>query len=170
MAEVLGEASYVPHHPKKIALIFAAMRKFATRLEGQGWRVAYTRLDDSENTQTIPGELIRRAAETGAVEVIATEPGEFRLIAALEDCPIPSLLHHVNENRTDGYPTGWSYSIPLTQSMHGDCPKLALGATICLVGNTKGCLDSMLRHLQSQKESAQYMVRQSQSGHGKYCG
>ena len=46
MAEVLGEASYVPHHPKKIAFLFAAMRKFATRLEGQGWRVAYTRLDD----------------------------------------------------------------------------------------------------------------------------
>lgn len=89
MAEVMGEASYVPHHPKKIAFLFAAMRKFATRLEGQGWRVLYSRLDDPGNTQSIPGELIRRASETGAVEVLATEPGEFRLIAALEDCPIP---------------------------------------------------------------------------------
>ena len=97
MAEVLGEASYVPHHPKKIAFLFAAMRKFATRLEGQGWRVAYTRLDDSENTHSIPGELIRRAAETGAGEVIATEPGEFRLIAALEDCPIP--VHQFPDDR-----------------------------------------------------------------------
>ena len=97
MAEVLGEASYVPHHPKKIAFLFAAMRKFATRLEGQGWRVAYTRLDDSENTHSIPGELIRRAAETGATEVIATEPGEFRLIAALEDCPIP--VHQFPDDR-----------------------------------------------------------------------
>ena len=26
MAEVLGEASYVAHHPKKIILIFSAMR------------------------------------------------------------------------------------------------------------------------------------------------
>jgi deoxyribodipyrimidine photolyase-related protein len=89
MAEVMGEATYVPHHPKKIAFLFAAMRKFAARLEGQGWRVCYTRLDDPENTQTIPGELIRRASQTGATEVLATEPGEFRLIAALEDCPIP---------------------------------------------------------------------------------
>ncbi|WP_439137897.1 cryptochrome/photolyase family protein [Roseicyclus sp.] len=97
IAEVMGEASYVPHHPKKIAFLFAAMRKFATRLQGQGWRVLYTRLDDPENTQTIPGELIRRAAETGAVEVIATEPGEFRLIAALEDCPIP--VHQFPDDR-----------------------------------------------------------------------
>jgi deoxyribodipyrimidine photolyase-related protein len=89
MAEVMDEASYVPHHPKKIAYLFAAMRKFAARLEGQGWRVRYARLDDPENAGSIPGELLRRAEETGASEVLATEPGEFRLIAALEDCPIP---------------------------------------------------------------------------------
>ena len=89
MAEVMGEATYVPHHPKKIAFLFAAMRKFAARLESSGWTVRYTRLDDPDNTQTIAGELIRRASETGAKEVLATEPGEFRLIAALEDCPIP---------------------------------------------------------------------------------
>ena len=89
MAEVMGEATYVPHHPKKIAFLFAAMRKFAARLQGEGWNVCYSRLDDPDNTQSIVGELIRRASETGATEVLATEPGEFRLIAALEDCPIP---------------------------------------------------------------------------------
>jgi deoxyribodipyrimidine photolyase-like uncharacterized protein len=36
MAEVMDEAAYVPHHPKKIAFLFAAMRKFAARLEGRG--------------------------------------------------------------------------------------------------------------------------------------
>jgi deoxyribodipyrimidine photolyase-related protein len=97
MAEVMGEATYVPHHPKKIAFLFAAMRKFAARLEGQGWRVCYSRLDDPENTHTIQGELLRRAAETGATEVIATEPGEFRLIAALEECPIP--VHQFPDDR-----------------------------------------------------------------------
>jgi deoxyribodipyrimidine photolyase-related protein len=30
MAEVAEEAGYVPHHPKKIAFLFAAMRKFAS--------------------------------------------------------------------------------------------------------------------------------------------
>ena len=89
MAEVMGEASYVPHHPKKIAFILSAMRHFATELEVAGWRVLYTRLDDPENAGTIPGELLRRASETGAREVIATEPGEWRLIGLLQDLPLP---------------------------------------------------------------------------------
>ncbi|MGR3541519.1 MAG: cryptochrome/photolyase family protein [Hasllibacter sp.] len=89
MAEVRAETDYVAHHPIKIAFLFAAMRKHAERLRADGWDVRYTRLDDSENAGSIPGELIRRAAETGATEVLATEPGEFRLIAALEDCPVP---------------------------------------------------------------------------------
>ncbi|MDJ0994973.1 MAG: cryptochrome/photolyase family protein [Dinoroseobacter sp.] len=97
MAEVADEASYVPHHPKKIAFLFAAMRKFAQRLERVGWRVVYTRLDDAENSGSIPGELLRRAEETGAQEVIATEPGEWRLIAALEDCPLP--VHQMPDTR-----------------------------------------------------------------------
>ena len=88
MAEVAEEGSYVPHHPKKITLILAAMRKFAARLKGAGWDVAYSELDDSDNTQSITGELIRRAEQYGASEVIATEPGEFRLIEALQDCPL----------------------------------------------------------------------------------
>ncbi|MCC6007630.1 MAG: cryptochrome/photolyase family protein [Rhodobacteraceae bacterium] len=89
MAEVRDEATYVPHHPRKIALILAAMRKFAARLEGAGFRVAYTRYDDPGNAGSIPGELLRRAEETGAQEVIATRPGEWRLIAALEEGPLP---------------------------------------------------------------------------------
>ncbi|MEM6609760.1 MAG: cryptochrome/photolyase family protein [Pseudomonadota bacterium] len=89
MAEVMGEATYVPHHPKKIAFLFAAMRQFCTELRSEGWRVLYTRLDDPDNTGTLVGEILRRAAETGAVEVLATEPGEWRVISALEDCPVP---------------------------------------------------------------------------------
>ena len=89
MAEVLGEATYVPHHPKKIAFCFAAMRKFALWLQGQGWTVAYSRLDDPDNTGSIVGELLRRAAQFAATEVLATEPGEWRLIAALTECPVP---------------------------------------------------------------------------------
>ncbi|WP_430450206.1 cryptochrome/photolyase family protein [Rhodophyticola sp.] len=97
MAEVADEAGYVPHHPKKIAFIFAAMRKFARRLEEAGWQVRYTRLDDDGNSGSIAGELLRRADETGAKEVIATEPGEWRLISALEDVPIP--VHQFPDDR-----------------------------------------------------------------------
>ena len=89
MAEVRDEASYVAHHPKKIAFLFAAMRKFAERLRRAGWQVLYTRYDDPENAGSICGELLRRAEETGAREAIATEPGEWRLIEALRHCPLP---------------------------------------------------------------------------------
>jgi deoxyribodipyrimidine photolyase-related protein len=89
MAEVRAETDYVAHHPKKIAFLFSAMRHHAERLRSHGWTVRYTALDDPENTQSIPGELLRAADATGASEAIATEPGEFRLISALEDGPLP---------------------------------------------------------------------------------
>ncbi len=85
MAEVMDEASYVRHHPKKIAFLFSAMRKFAAKLESDGWTVAYTRLDDGDNSGSIPGELRRRAEEHGTEEFWYTEPGEWRLIEALRD-------------------------------------------------------------------------------------
>ncbi|PXW71002.1 deoxyribodipyrimidine photolyase-related protein [Loktanella sp. PT4BL] len=88
MAEVADEASYVPHHPKKIAFTFAAMRKFAQTLRDDGWTVAYTPLDDPHNSGSITGELIRRASEHNAAGVVYTEPGEWRLIAALGDMPL----------------------------------------------------------------------------------
>jgi len=97
MAEVMGEATYVRHHPKKIAFLFSAMRKFAARLEKDGWQVRYTALDDSENAGTICGELLRRAEETGASEVLATEPGEWRLIEALKHCPLK--VHLLEDDR-----------------------------------------------------------------------
>lgn len=92
MAEVMEEGSYVQHHPKKIALILSAMRKFAAALRKEGWTVVYSELDDTDNTQSIPGELIRRADQYGANTVVATRPGEWRLIKALEDCPLTMTL------------------------------------------------------------------------------
>lgn len=97
MAEVGDEASYVPHHPKKIAFTFAAMRKFAQSLRNDGWQVAYAKLDDPENTGSITGELIRRASEYDAAGVVYTEPGEWRLIAALGDIPLKS--HSLPDDR-----------------------------------------------------------------------
>ena len=88
MAEVRAEGVYVPHHPQKIVLILSAMRKFATHLRAQGWRVAYGALDDPETAPSIPAELLRRAAEFGAAQVIATQPGDWRLIQALEATPL----------------------------------------------------------------------------------
>ncbi len=92
MAEVADEAGYVQHHPKKIALVFSAMRHFAEELREAGRDLLYTRSDDPGNAGSIMSELIRRAEETGAGEVIATRPGEWRLIAALEDGPLKVTL------------------------------------------------------------------------------
>lgn len=89
MAEVKEEGCYVPHHPQKIAMILSAMRHFAADLVGQGWRVAYSRLDDPDNSQSILGELLRRMDELGASDILCTRPGEWRLISALDDLPVP---------------------------------------------------------------------------------
>ncbi|MHA6264896.1 cryptochrome/photolyase family protein [Arenibacterium sp. CAU 1754] len=85
MAEVADEATYVAHHKKKIAFIFAAMRHFAKQLEQDGWRVLYTRLDDPDNTGSLGGEVARHIKSHDPKEVILTEPGEWRLLCDLKD-------------------------------------------------------------------------------------
>ncbi len=92
MAEVAGETESVGHHPQKIALFLAAMRKFARALERDGWRVAYSRLDDPATGPSVASELLRRAAEFGAGAVLATRPGEWRVIADLEALPLQVTL------------------------------------------------------------------------------
>ncbi len=92
MAEVISEATSVPHHPQKIALVLTAMRKFAAQLRGQGFTVAYSRLDDPDTGPSLPAELLRRLDETGADQIIATTPGDWRLLAALQDAPLPLRL------------------------------------------------------------------------------
>ncbi len=42
LCEVREEATYVAHHPKKIAFLFSAMRHFALYLTDKGYRVRYT--------------------------------------------------------------------------------------------------------------------------------
>lgn len=84
MAEVAEEASYVPHHAKKIAFIFSAMRHFASRLEGSGKSVRYVRFDDPDNTGALKSE-VKRALETQAFDtIVTTSPGEYRLKAEME--------------------------------------------------------------------------------------
>ena len=84
MAEVRDEATYVRHHKQKIALVFAAMRQFAARLERQKVRVRYVRIDDPDNTGSIEGELTRAVEALGPDRVVMTECGEWRLAEALK--------------------------------------------------------------------------------------
>lgn len=89
MAEVGDEASYVPHHKKKIAFLFSAMRHFASSLEGAGRSVHYVRYDDPDNTGSLKGEVERALKEGDFDEVVVVEPGEYRLKTEFEgwsDC------------------------------------------------------------------------------------
>ena len=80
MCEVAAEATYGRHHKKKIILLFSAMRHFADELRTQGWRVAYTRLDDAGNTGTFTGEVARAVATHHPERIVVTEPGEWRVL------------------------------------------------------------------------------------------
>lgn len=93
MAEVRDEATYVLHHKQKIALVFAAMRHFAARLQEKGVQVRYVRINDPLNTGSIAGELDRAVASGDFSAVVMTECGEWRLEQALkawaEVCRLP---------------------------------------------------------------------------------
>lgn len=93
LAEVMEEASHVPHHPKKIALIFSAMRHFAEALREQGQQVHYVALDDPDNTGSLPGELLRWTQRLDPAEVHLTECGDWRLEQALRHCGVPIHWH-----------------------------------------------------------------------------
>ena len=84
LCEVMEEASYVPHHPKKIAFLFSAMRHFAEALEANGVRVRYVKLDDAGNTDCFTGEMQRAAKELKSERLIVTEPCEYRVLEMMK--------------------------------------------------------------------------------------
>lgn len=84
LAEVMGECTYVPHHRQKIVLVLSAMRHFARALSARGVAVDHVRLDDPANTGTLSGEVARAARRHGATRIIATHPGEWRVLQAME--------------------------------------------------------------------------------------
>ncbi|MGF1606503.1 MAG: cryptochrome/photolyase family protein [Rhodothalassiaceae bacterium] len=85
MAEVAEEATYVRHHKKKIAFLFAAMRHFAAELEQKGWPLRYVRLNDRENQGSLEREVARAVADLNPERILVTEPGEHRLRTAMDD-------------------------------------------------------------------------------------
>jgi deoxyribodipyrimidine photolyase-related protein len=80
MMEVAEEATYVRHHKKKIAFIFAAMRAFARELRDRGWRVDYVTLDDPANTGSLQSEVARAIKRRKPAQIVTTEASEHRLL------------------------------------------------------------------------------------------
>ena len=87
MCEVMEEATYVPHHKKKIAFLFAAMRHFAAALAEAGWHVDYVALEAPGNSGSFSGEVARACARHDIAQVRVTEPGEWRVRRAMETWP-----------------------------------------------------------------------------------
>lgn len=77
LVEVMEEASHVPHHPQKIALVFSAMRHFAQELQRRGIRVQYVALDDPKNTGSVQSELRRWHSLLQPDELHLTECGDW---------------------------------------------------------------------------------------------
>ena len=96
MVEVMAEATYVPHHKKKIAFLFSAMRHFADTLRNEGLRVVYVKLDDPANSQSFSGEVTRLINALKPDQLVVTEPGEWRVLEMMrcwqEELAVPVIV------------------------------------------------------------------------------
>ena len=79
MAELHDEATYVRHHKKKIAFLFAAMRHFAEELRADGWTVDYVSLDAPDNQGSFTAQVVQAVAQLRPERIVLTEPGEWRV-------------------------------------------------------------------------------------------
>ena len=84
LCEVMEEATYVPHHPKKIAFLFSAMRHFASELQANGIRVRYVKLDDVCNTGSFTGEVQRAIGQLKPEKIVVTQAGEYRVLEVMK--------------------------------------------------------------------------------------
>jgi deoxyribodipyrimidine photolyase-related protein len=86
MAEVAQESEHVPSSKIRTALFLSAMRHFAQAQRELGRSVEYVPLDDPHNTQTLAGELGRAIERHQPEQVLMTEPGDYRVLQAIEHC------------------------------------------------------------------------------------
>ena len=93
LCEVRNEATRVPHHKKKIAFIFSAMRHFAAELETAGYRTRYIQYDAPDNAGSLTGELERAIEALSPEQIVVTEPSEYAVLKEIESWkthfPIP---------------------------------------------------------------------------------
>jgi deoxyribodipyrimidine photolyase-related protein len=79
MAELHDEATYVRHHKKKLAFLFAAMRHFAKELRSLGWTVDYVTLDAPDNRGSFTAQVAQFVAQHRPERIVVTQPGEWRV-------------------------------------------------------------------------------------------
>jgi len=79
MAELPDEAQYVPHHLKKIVLIFSAMRHFARNLRDSGHCVHYHCFDPAGAIRSFSDAVSAHCKRHEIDEILLTRPGEWRV-------------------------------------------------------------------------------------------
>ena len=84
LCEVWQEASYVPHHQKKIAFIFSAMRHFAEELKKKSYKVHYVKLDSKNKASSFESEVKKAIKKLKINQLVVTEASEYRVLKHLE--------------------------------------------------------------------------------------
>jgi deoxyribodipyrimidine photolyase-related protein len=84
MAEVEHESKHVWSHKQRIAIFLSAMRHFRVALKNDGFRVEYAQLDDRKRTNTLYERLGIDLRSLNPSRVVATQPGEWRVLDALQ--------------------------------------------------------------------------------------
>ena len=84
MAEVAEESEHVWASQPRIVMFLAAMRHFAAALRAEGVGLDYMELEAAGNAGTLGGELARAITRWRPERVIVTQPGDYRVLAALE--------------------------------------------------------------------------------------
>lgn len=84
MGEVADEASYVPHHIKKIVLIFSAMRHRAQDLKNAGWNLHYHLFDPHGEIKSFSDLLDAQLERAPFDALLVAQPGEWRVLNQLQ--------------------------------------------------------------------------------------
>ncbi len=83
MAEVAGESEYVWTAKQRVVMFLAAMRHFRDELRAEGWEVRYREIGDEPSAGTLGAALRETLGRERFGRVVATWPGEHRLLAEL---------------------------------------------------------------------------------------
>ena len=84
MAEVHEESTHIWSSKQRIALFISAMRHFAKELEKAKVPLHYSALEDSDNTQSLDGELLRAIKTLKPQALLMTAPGDWRVLEKIK--------------------------------------------------------------------------------------
>ncbi len=83
--EMRQETDYVSHHIQKVVAFFLAMRNFSKELKAAGHQVIYFTLDEKENLQSLPLNLLFLIEKHGFTKFEYLLPDEYRLDKQLKE-------------------------------------------------------------------------------------